>query len=82
MALDSCDVKVVDAFSGQVICRLLELQWLSSGERRERFGAFGVPLFLTYSLFNGEPSNYLEFPNHLIDGQEFAYPAIKQMEND
>ena len=25
MALDSCDVKVVDASSGQVICRILEL---------------------------------------------------------
>ena len=22
---------------------------------RERFGAFGVPIFLIYSLFNGEP---------------------------
>ena len=25
MALDSCDVKVVDASSGQVICRILDL---------------------------------------------------------
>ena len=34
---------------------------------RERFGAFGVPICPIYSLFNGEPRSYLEFPNHLID---------------
>ena len=27
----------------------------------------GVPIFPMYSLFDGEPRSYLEFPNHLID---------------
>ena len=26
----------------------------------------GVPIFPINDLFNGEPSSYLEFPNHLI----------------
>ena len=31
--------------------------------RKERFGSFGGFSFSTYSLFNGEPRSYLEFPN-------------------
>ena len=35
---------------------------------RELRSYIGVPIFSICSLFNGEPSCYLEFPNRLIDG--------------
>ena len=47
---------------------------LSSGERRERFGARAIHIpciFPLYSLFNGQPRSYLEFPNHLICVETF-----------
>ena len=44
--------------------------------RRERFGAFGVPIFPIYSLFDGEPRSYLEFPNHLVDNNHDGYIYI------
>ena len=34
--------------------------------RRERFGARGIHIPNKYSLFNGEPRSYLEFPNQQI----------------
>ena len=37
------------------------IQWLGGSQ-----GAFGVPIFPTYSLLNGEPRSYQEFPNHWI----------------
>ena len=42
---------------------------------RERFGAFGVSIFLIYFLFNGEPRSYLEFPNHLTVLE--IYPLVE-----
>ena len=52
----------------------------SSREQRERFGAFGVPIFRPHipnksSLFNGEPATELqiEFPNHAV--VSCAFPA-------
>ena len=38
----------------------------TSGSGQEGAKELGVSIFPTYSLFNGEPRNYLEFPNHLI----------------
>ena len=51
---------------------------LSSGERRERFGARGLHIPNKDSLFSGEPSGLpIEFPNHrigpfVVSGVEFS----------
>ena len=47
-------------FDWWVGCLLLSSDWQGAKE-------LGVFIFPTYSLLNGEPRCYLEFPNHLID---------------
>ena len=43
---------------------------------RERLGAFGVFIFPIGSLFNGELRSYLEFPNHLIDIDDYRCMCV------
>ena len=52
-------------FSGFLIT--MTIQWLGGSD--SELGVFTFPI---YSLFNGEPGSYLEFPNHQIDdGPDF-----------